>query len=96
MAHRGRLNVLVNSLGKLPADTPPVVAADAPPDDLQLVGRFTGLSFEVADIDAVYDTLRGRGVVFAASPERQGWGGTVATLRDPAGNELQIYAWSRA
>jgi len=71
-------------------------AADAPPDDLQLVGRFTGLSFEVADIDAVYDTLRGRGVVFAASPERQGWGGTVATLRDPAGNELQIYAWSRA
>ncbi|MCE2971527.1 MAG: VOC family protein [Burkholderiales bacterium] len=72
------------------------VAADAPPDDLQLVGRFTGLSFEVADIDAVYDTLRGRGVVFAASPERQGWGGTVATLRDPAGNELQIYAWSRA
>jgi catechol 2,3-dioxygenase-like lactoylglutathione lyase family enzyme len=71
------------------------VATDAPPDDLQLVGRFTGLSFEVADIDAAYDVLRGRGVVFAALPERQGWGGTVATLRDPAGNELQIYAWPK-
>ncbi|MFN7571651.1 MAG: VOC family protein [Betaproteobacteria bacterium] len=72
------------------------VATDAPPEDRQLVGRFTGLSFQVADIDAAYETLRRRGVAFDAPPELQGWGGSVATLRDPAGNQLQIYAWAVA
>jgi len=38
----------------------------------------------------MYDALSSRGVAFTGLPERQFWGGTLATLRDPAGNEIQI------
>ncbi|MET3493472.1 VOC family protein [Variovorax boronicumulans] len=66
------------------------VDANAPAEDQVLVGRFTGLSFDVADIQAKFTELSKRGVVFAGPPERQEWGGVLATLRDPAGNELQL------
>lgn len=66
------------------------VDADAPAEDQVLVGRFTGLSFDVADIQSTFTELSKRGVVFAGPPERQDWGGVLATLRDPAGNELQL------
>lgn len=66
------------------------VAADAPPDEQALVGRFTGLSFTVADIDATHRQLAARGVQFIGLPELQPWGGTLATLVDPAGNGLQL------
>lgn len=66
------------------------VEADAPPEDLALVGRFTGLSFDVADIQSKYTELSSRGVTFSGLPEPQSWGGILATLRDPAGNELQL------
>jgi catechol 2,3-dioxygenase-like lactoylglutathione lyase family enzyme len=67
-----------------------LVPADAPEEDRVLVGRFTGLSFTVSDIQAQYQALVGKGVHFSGQPERQQWGGTLATLRDPAGNELQL------
>ncbi|MBS75436.1 VOC family protein [Variovorax sp.] len=66
------------------------VDADAPTEDQVLVGRFTGLSFDVKDIDAKYKELSSLGVAFSGLPERQQWGGILATLRDPAGNEIQI------
>ena len=66
------------------------VAADAPEDDRALVGRFSGLSFTVQDIAARHGELKARGVIFASPPERQAWGGILATLQDPAGNALQI------
>lgn len=66
------------------------VSHDAPDEEQVLVGRFTGLSFPVADIQSTYDQLRARGVAFSGQPERQAWGGTLATFRDPSGNELQI------
>ena len=66
------------------------VPSDAPEEDLALVGRFTGLSFEVPDIQAAYAELLGKGVPFAGAPERQAWGGTLATFLDPAGNGLQL------
>lgn len=66
------------------------VAQDAAPEERLLAGRFTGLSFSVEDIDAVCATLRAKGVAFSGEPERQPWGGTLATLRDPSGNELQL------
>ena len=66
------------------------VAADAPADDQALVGRFTGLSFKVDDLAQVYEQLKVTGVVFTASPKQEVWGGMVATLLDPAGNELQL------
>ncbi|WP_396269114.1 VOC family protein [Ideonella sp.] len=66
------------------------VAADAPPDDLALVGRFTGLSFKVSQLAQDFDRLKNGGVVFTSPPKQEAWGGLVATLLDPAGNELQL------
>ena len=66
------------------------VSADAPDDELSLVGRFTGLSFDVPNVSATYEDLCARGVKFTGAPEKQLWGGTLATLQDPSGNELQI------
>jgi len=66
------------------------VPDDAPEEERLLVGRFTGLSFTVPDLRARYAELLSRGVVFSGEPERQAWGGTLATFVDPAGNELQL------
>ena len=66
------------------------VPEEAPDEEQRLVGRFTGLSFTVDDVSATYELLRCRGVAFSGEPERQSWGGTLATFCDPSGNELQI------
>jgi catechol 2,3-dioxygenase-like lactoylglutathione lyase family enzyme len=66
------------------------VAPDAPADDQILVGRFSGLSFAVDDIAKTHRELADKGVVFTEEPERQAWGGIVATFKDPAGNQLQL------
>ena len=66
------------------------VPNDAPQDEQILIGRLTGLSFEVADVAAKHKELEARGVQFTGAPEQQSWGGILATFRDPAGNELQI------
>lgn len=67
-----------------------LVPPDAPEDEQQLVGRFTGLSFSVDDIQAQHAALLAAGVVFIEAPERQAWGGWLATFKDPAGNALQL------
>lgn len=67
-----------------------VVADDAPQDDQALVGRFTGLSFKVDDIVAKHLALQAAGVRFTGAPEKQFWGGVLATFEDPSGNALQI------
>lgn len=63
-------------------------------DDLEnhasLIGRFTGISLSVQNIEAEYRKLSGQGVKFSGEPERQHWGGWLATFVDPAGNELQL------
>ena len=66
------------------------VSEDAPDEDKVLVGRFTGLSFTVQDAEAKHRELAARGVRFTGLPEKQLWGGILATLQDPSGNELQI------
>lgn len=68
----------------------------APDEEQVLVGRFTGLSFAVADIAAEHARLVALGVPFAGAPEAQPWGGILATLRDPAGNELQLAQYPAA
>lgn len=66
------------------------VPDDAPAEDSALVGRFTGLSFTVSDVSAKHQALQALGVVFTGLPEKQTWGGTLATFQDPSGNALQI------
>ena len=48
------------------------------------------VNLAVADIHAVYQKLTARGVVFDRRPEREHWGGWVASFRDPDGNLLQL------
>ena len=72
------------------------VAPDAPQEEQVLVGRFSGLSFAVRDINSEYSRLLRLGVFFSGAPEPQAWGGVLATLRDPAGNELQLVQYPGA
>jgi predicted enzyme related to lactoylglutathione lyase len=67
-----------------------VVPLDAPPEDRSLVGRFTGLSFTVADIQAERRRLGALGVDFSAEPELQSWGAWLGTFLDPSSNALQL------
>jgi len=60
------------------------------PEEWETAGRFTGISFRVADIERAYNILSGRGVVFDGAPERMDWGGILAHFQDPAGNVLTL------
>ncbi len=62
----------------------------APKEDQILVGRFTGLSFQTNNIQKSYESLKSIGVEFSGVPEQQYWGGWLATLIDPANNEVQL------
>jgi predicted enzyme related to lactoylglutathione lyase len=66
------------------------VGPEAAVEDQVLVGRLTGVSLEVEDIGGVHASLSANGVLFTAEPELQPWGGWLATLQDPAGNQLQL------
>ena len=56
----------------------------------QLVGRFTGIGLSVDDLDAEYDRLKSLGVEFSSPPQQQPWGGYMAIVKDPDGNELYL------
>jgi predicted enzyme related to lactoylglutathione lyase len=79
----GNINLVIES-----------VAMDADEEDQTYVGRFTGVSFRVDDIASAYERMRANGVVFSGAPEKQFWGGTLATLLDPAGNGVQIVQYA--
>jgi predicted enzyme related to lactoylglutathione lyase len=66
------------------------VGGGASPEDRALVGRFTGISFAVDDLDQVHEALTAEGVPFVGAPETQPWGGRLATLVDPSGNQIQL------
>jgi predicted enzyme related to lactoylglutathione lyase len=66
------------------------VPDDAPPEDRALVGRFTGISFAVDDLDQAHRELSAAGVAFTSAPATQPWGGRLATLSDPSGNQLHL------
>ncbi|NLD34011.1 MAG: hypothetical protein GX653_03795 [Clostridiales bacterium] len=54
----------------------------------------SGLPFEiniwVDDVDAVYETLNNRGVVFLAPPADQPWGMRNITFFDPDGHRFEV------
>lgn len=55
-----------------------------------LVGRFTGVSFTVEDIQATYEALKQKGVEFVQQPEQQPWGGTIASFVDRDRNGMTL------
>jgi lactoylglutathione lyase len=60
------------------------------PESAEHVGRFLGVSLQVANVAETYAELSARGVEFLAPPEKQPWGGVLAHLRDPEGNVLTL------
>ena len=48
------------------------------------------LHFEVNDVDAEDERLRGAGVAFDEPPEDKPWGWRVTALRDPAGHTVEL------
>ncbi len=52
-------------------------------------GRYLGLSFEVRDIEAFHERLKGE-VQFISPPQVESWGGTMAHVADSSGNVLSI------
>ena len=48
------------------------------------------INLDVSDIDMVYRSLSDKGVTFLRPPEKEHWGGHVATFEDPDGNVLQL------
>ena len=48
------------------------------------------INLGVDDIHAEHNRLVDAGVVFIRPPERESWGGWVATFQDPDGNPLQL------
>ena len=55
-------------------------------DAKKMVGRRTGLSFYVDDIEKTVKVLTKKRVKFNFPPRRQPWGGILANFRDPDGN----------
>ena len=48
------------------------------------------INLAVVDIHRTHETLSHRGAAFLRPPERESWGGWVATFTDPDGNILQL------
>ncbi len=48
------------------------------------------VNLAVGDIHQEYERLKELNVAFLRPPEREGWGGWVATFKDPDGNILQL------
>lgn len=63
---------------------------DAEGPQASLIGRFTGLSLAVDNLQNVYLQMKARGVPFVAAPEQQFWGGSLAHLIDPSGNIITL------
>ncbi len=60
------------------------------PDAKAMVGRHTGLTFEVNELLAFCTMLGERGVHFVAEPTQQGFG-IMALVADPDGNVLALW-----
>lgn len=60
------------------------------PDAKAMVGRHTGVTFEVTDLLAFCSALSERGVKFVAEPTQQGFG-IMALVADPDGNVLALW-----
>ena len=61
--------------------------------ELGLFGNPPGIdhiSLAVANLDALYSTLRAAGVTFSGQPEDQSWGARMVGLKDPDGNNLYL------
>ncbi|MFX1403493.1 MAG: VOC family protein [Promethearchaeota archaeon] len=57
---------------------------------LNQIGRSTGITFEVRDLDGFYKKMKERGVRFHMLPEEMPWGGYMAGFEDLDGNRYNV------
>ncbi len=55
-----------------------------------LVGRHTGVGFEVADVAETFDRLIEQGATSVMAPSSQPWGGFMGLISDPDGNVFYL------
>ena len=67
-----------------------VVAVATTSEERDHVGRWTGLSLTVPDIEATVNHLAGQGVVIVNEPAKQPWGGVQAAIEDWDGNVIGL------
>jgi len=67
-----------------------VTAASPYGPEAALVGRFSGITLAVADLDALYRTMNSDGVPFEMAPRTLQSGVTVASVRDPSHNIITL------
>ena len=63
---------------------------------LGLFGNPPGIdhvSFQVSDVDALYELLTARGIELDEPPADQDWGARAFGLQDPDGNNLYFLRW---
>jgi predicted enzyme related to lactoylglutathione lyase len=53
------------------------------------IGTFMNTSWEVDNVESIYEELAARGVEFAGPPQKQPWG-TSAVLKDSEGNRIVL------
>ncbi len=66
------------------------------PNFTELAAREPSLilaSFEVADVQALFEEFSARGADFAQKPVKQAWGGTDFHVRDPDGNLVSFVTY---
>ena len=59
-------------------------------DEVVLVGRDTGIGFRVESAQKACESFERLGVEITGRPEKQGWGGILMHVEDPAGNVIDI------
>jgi len=64
------------------------------PQGKGLIGRVTGITLTVPDIETAYRSLSAKGVRFSGPPAKQPWGAMMTSLFDPDGNELSLLEWN--
>lgn len=67
-----------------------LVVAEANSSESDRVGRWTGLSINVQDLEATVNHLSQQGVTITQEPVLQPWGDWQATVDDGCGNELML------
>jgi lactoylglutathione lyase len=93
--YEDQLGLPVNKAGSFGfefLDRPPYVGVHPAqhPDALAMVGRHTGLTFDVPDLLDFCSRLGEQGVRFVAEPTQQGFG-IMAMVADPDGNVIALW-----
>lgn len=59
--------------------------------EMKMLGKPTGIIFEVRNLEKAYNDLKNKGVDFLLPPHKTAFGAKLAVFKDPDGNEFKIF-----